>query len=366
MLTLTRLQIKEVPVPTPGPGQVLVRLAAAALNHRDLFIRHHQYPAISFDNAMLADGSGSVVAVGPGAASGLVGKSVVLTPMRGWESDPSGPDGGAAQPFSVTGSSRLTPVGTGQDYIVVEEGEVEIAPAHLSHVEAAALPLVGLTAWRALVTKAGDALGLSGTLFTTPGASASSAPAAPRNVLITGIGGGVALQALQLAVALGLNVYVTSGDQAKIDRAVGLGARGGAVYREAGWDKTLRGQLPADRPFLDAIVDGAGGDVVAKGCKLLRPGGVISQYGMTVSPRMDWGMAAVLANIDLRGTTMGSRREFRDMVRFVGERGITPVVSRVVRGLGNLEGIDGLFGDMEAGRQFGKLVVEIEGDKARL
>ncbi|KAF4126568.1 Zinc-binding dehydrogenase [Geosmithia morbida] len=329
------LQIRKVPIPQPGQGQVLVRMSAAALNHRDLFIRHHQYPAISFDDAMLADGSGTVASVGPGTTRGWKeGQAVILTPMRGWESDAAGPEGGG-QAFSVTGSSRLTPVGTAQDYVVVDEAEVEASPPHLSAAEAAALPLVGLTGWRALVTKAGEAA------VSSPG----------RNVLVTGIGGGVALQVLQLAVAMGAKVYVTSGDAGKIDRAAAMGASGGVLYREKGWDGKLRAMLPAGRPFLDAVIDGAGGDIVGRAARLLRPGGVIAQYGMTAGPKMDWSMGAVLANIDLKGTTMGSRREFRDMVAFVTEHGIRPIVSRVVAGLDNLPAIDGLFDDMERGKQ---------------
>jgi D-arabinose 1-dehydrogenase-like Zn-dependent alcohol dehydrogenase len=88
-------------------------------------------------------------------------------------------------------------------------------------------------------------------------------------------------------------------------------------------------------------------------------GGVVVSYGMTLSPKMDWSMAAVLKNIELRGSTMGSREEFREMVKFVGEKKIIPVVSRIVKGLDNLKDIDGLFEDMRIGSQFGKLVVEV-------
>jgi NADPH:quinone reductase-like Zn-dependent oxidoreductase len=271
----------------------------------------------------------------------LLNKSVILTPMRGWESDPLGPED--PQKFAVTGATKLYDVGTAQDYIAVPEGEVELAPSYLSAVESAALPLVGLTGWRALVTKAG----ISG-----PG----------KNVLVTGIGGGVALQVLQFAVAFGSNVYVTSGDRAKIDKAVKMGAKGGVIYKDDDWGNQVRNLLPKDRPYLDAVIDGAGGNVIAQSARILRPGGVVAQYGMTVSPKMDWHMLAVLANIELKGTTMGSSREFRDMVEFVRTHEIRPVVSRTVRGLSNLEAIDGLFADMENGSQFGKLVIEVDDD----
>jgi D-arabinose 1-dehydrogenase-like Zn-dependent alcohol dehydrogenase len=93
----------------------------------------------------------------------------------------------------------------------------------------------------------------------------------------------------------------------------------------------------------------------------MQAGGVIAQYGMTVSPKMEWFMPAVLNNIELKGSTMGSKREFNEMIAFVNEKKITPIVSRVVKGLDNISEIDTLFDDMKKGSQFGKLVVEIGG-----
>ncbi|KAI1210000.1 oxidoreductase [Annulohypoxylon truncatum] len=334
------LQLNQTPKPTPGPKELLIRVHSAALNHRDFFIRQALYPGISFTTPLLADGFGSVVEAP--SAPDLVGKRVVLTPSWGWAASPDGPEDYAR--YGVIGGAAPWPAGTAQDYVVVPEDEVELAPAHLTPHEAAALPLVGVTAWRALVTK-----GLSG----------DAGSAAGKNVLVTGIGGGVALAALQFGVALGCKVYVTSGSAAKLERARELGAAGGVSYKEAGWEKQLLAQLPASRPYLDVVVDGAGGDIVSKAVKLLRPGGVISVYGMTVGPKMDWTMQAVMKNIELRGSTMGSRAEFRDMVAFVREHKIRPVVSRVVKGLDNIEAIDGLFDDMKNGKQFGKLVIEI-------
>ncbi len=337
------LELKEVPKPRPGQGELLVRLAAAALNHRDLFMRQKLYPGISFDHPLLADGYGTVIELGPGCSrTDLLHQPVVLTPMRGWTADPLGPEDGGAGGFTVIGGSVATETGTAQEYVVVPEAEAEPAPPHLTAAEGAALPLVGLTAWRALVTKSGVA--------GTPGA----------NVLVTGIGGGVALAALQFGVARGCRVFVTSGDVAKLARARDeLGAAGAVSYRDADWDKQLRALLPAARPYLDAVIDGAGGAVVARTQRLLKPGGVIVSYGMTLGPKMDWSMAAVMKNLELRASTMGSRREFRDMVDFVRDHKIRPVVSRVVQGLENLDAIDGLFDDMKAGKQFGKLVIEI-------
>ncbi|KAH7035263.1 zinc-binding dehydrogenase [Microdochium trichocladiopsis] len=344
------LQLNDVPKPEPGPNEVLVKIHAAALNHRDFFQRQHLYPGISFENPILADGSGTVVAVGADVSAStkaLLNKPVILTPSRGWAAHPDGPED--YYKFSVIGGSVAYPFGCGQDYMAVHESEVEPQPEHLSAHEAAALPLVGLTGWRAFVTKSGNAV---------PG----------RNILVTGIGGGVALQVLQFAVAKGCSVYVTSGDPAKLEKAKKLGAAGGVSYRDKDWDKQLLKQLPKSRPYIDAIIDGAGGDVVNRAVRLLKPGGVVSCYGMTTGPKMPWTMSAVLKNVELKGSTMGSRAEFAEMVAFVAERKIVPVVSRVVKGLDNLGEIDGLFKEMGEGKQFGKLVIEISkpGETAKL
>ena len=91
-------------------------------------------------------------------------------------------------------------------------------------------------------------------------------------------------------------------------------------------------------------------------------GGIISIYGMTVAPKMNFLMQAVLKNIEVKGSTMGSRKEFTDMIAFIRKHNAKPVVSRVVKGIDNLDGINGLFEDMKAGKQFGKLVIDLGGE----
>ena len=238
-----------MPTPTPGPNDLIVSIQAAALNHRDLFLRQHLYPAVSFDVPLLADGYGIVTSVGSAASKSWIGKAVILTPGRGWESDSDGPE--SATGYKILGGTSTFPLGTLQEVAVVDEAEVEEAPSHLSPAQAAALPLTGLTGWRAFVSKSGNAL---------PG----------RNILVTGIGGGVALNVLQFAVAKGCNVYVTSGDEAKIEKAKALGAKGGVLYKSATWEKELKSQLPKDRPFIDAVIDGAGGDIIKRAGRLLK------------------------------------------------------------------------------------------------
>ncbi|KAF2127774.1 NAD(P)-binding protein [Dothidotthia symphoricarpi CBS 119687] len=334
-----------IPEPQPKDDEVVTSLTAAALNHRDLFIRQHLYPGTTFGVPLLADGVGIVTRAGSSAkAQAWLNKRVVVNPMTGWADSPDGPESPAG--IAILGGTKTDPRGTLADVILSDAGELEECPAHLTDEEAAALPLTGLTAWRAFWVKSGNAL---------PG----------RNILITGIGGGVALMALLFAVAQGCNVYVTSGNQEKIDKAVKLGAKGGVIYKAEKWEKELQGQLPKDRPYLDAIIDGAGGDVVNKGTRLLKAGGIISIYGMTVSPKMDFLMSAVLKNVEVRGSTMGSRKEFADMVQFVREKKLRPIVSRSVHGL-DIAKIDTLFDDMKNASQFGKLVVTLGEARSKL
>ncbi|KAF2837291.1 GroES-like protein [Patellaria atrata CBS 101060] len=270
-------------IPPLGPTSVLIRLTAASLNHRDLFIRQNLYPRISFHTPLLADGCGIVIGTGSSPATKRwAGKRVVLTPGYGWASSPDGPEDEGG--YRILGGTATVPLGTLQEYAVVEAGEVEEVPGHLSDVEAAALPLTGLTAWRALFTKCAGHVG------------------AGKNVLVTGVGGGVALMVVLFAVGVGANVF--------------------------------------------------------------EHGGIISLYGMTTSPSLTLSMPTVLKNIEIRTTTMGSRAEFAAMLAFVRTHKLRPVISRVVKGL-DVDKIDGLFEDMKAGRQFGKLVVEIAGEGER-
>lgn len=340
------LTLHDLPPPVPKSDELLLKIVTAALNHRDLYIRQNLYPSISFKNPLLADGCAIVLphpksAAGPRTFSAY--QRVIINPGTGWLSDPSGPE----KAYTVLGGTSTTALGTLQEMIAVPADDVELAPEHLSDAEAAALPLTGLTAWRAFSTKSANA---------EPG----------RNILVTGIGGGVALMVLLFAIAKGCNVFVTSSSTEKINRAKSLGAQGGVVYTdEEGWPKKLQRLLPKDRPFLDAVIDGAGGDIVGSTWKLLKLGGVVVSYGMTSLAQPTLPMQAVMKNIELKGSTMGSRREFREMVRFVREKKIRPVVERVVSGIENLEAIEGLFEDLKEGRQFGKLVVEINTDSKR-
>lgn len=255
---------QEPSPPKPTGTEILIKLRAAALNHRDLFQRQHLYPGTTFAPVPLcADGAGTVISVGPDVPNpdSLTNKRVVINPGLGWASDPYGPeeDGPSGGNYLILGGTKYYPKGTLGEYITVEASEVEIAPSHLSDIEAAALPLTGLTAWRAVgPNKLGERNVGQG-----------------KDVLITGIGGGVALMALAILVAKGTRVWVTSGSEEKLTRATKeLGAAGGVSYKEDKWEEKLLALIKekngGKKKLLDGIVDGAGGDIATKAAKLLR------------------------------------------------------------------------------------------------
>ena len=318
--------LTTVPDPVAASGQAVVRLKAASLNHRDLFIQQGLYPGIKLPQIPGSDGAGVVESVGAPADQAWVGREVIINPALDWGGDPraQGPK------FRILG---LPDNGTFAEKIAISVAQLAPKPAHLSWEQAAALPLAGLTAWRALFTRAKLVAG--------------------EKVLVTGAGGGAALYALQFAVAAGAQVWVTSSSADKIARAQALGAAGGINYRDAGWGAALQ---TAAGGLFDVIVDSAGGDGFASLIELTRPGGRIVFFGATVGnpPGLDL-RRSFFRQINILGTTMGSPSDFAGMTAFVAEHKITPVVDRVFP----LAEAESAFRHMEAGAQFGKIVLSI-------
>jgi NADPH:quinone reductase-like Zn-dependent oxidoreductase len=335
------LVLREVADLKAGPGEAIVRVHAAALNHRDVWIQSGQYAGLKYPIVPGSDGSGVVTEVGYEAGaneavafSGLAagrsgewaGKEVIINPALGW-----GPQTGYQDPtnFRILG---LPDDGTLAEYVRVPIGNLVEKPAHLSFEEAAALPLAGVTAYRALMIRAKVRAG--------------------EKVLITGIGGGVALFALQYALAAGARVYVTSGSDEKLSRAIAMGAKGGANYKNQGWAGSLR-ELAGG---FDVTIDGAAGDNMNDLFDLAVPGGRVVFYGATrgnpsqlVARRIFW------KQLDVLGSTMGSPTDFMGMVGMVREFRIKPIVDKVF----SMEDGEAAFRWMDGGGQFGKIVVRI-------
>lgn len=300
-------------IAAPAPGQALVRLQAAALNHRDLYITQGLYAGIQTPCILGSDGAGE-----------YEGRRVVLYPALDWGDDPRA----QGKNFRVLG---MPDPGTFAGQISVPLENIYPCPAHLSWAQAAALPLAGLTAWRALFTRCQLRAG--------------------ERVLISGVGGGVALLALQLALAAGADVWVTSGSTEKIEKAVALGARGGANYRTEAWDKQLKRDAGGG---FDVVIDSAAGDGFAALLGLCNPGARVGLYGGTLGKMHGLSPQLIFwKQLSLLGSTMGTRAEFAAMLDFITRQAIIPVVDAVFP---LAEGNDALA-RLAEGRQFGKIVL---------
>ncbi|OCB84202.1 NAD-binding protein [Sanghuangporus baumii] len=317
--------------PPLHPGEILVKVSAVAFNHRDLWIRKGLYPGIAFDSVLGSDAVGTVIASGD-QSDGLLNKRVFIVPMQGWESHPDAPE----STFGVVGGNRFPSFGVFSEFVKISRDQVVEAPEHLEDHHAAAWPLAGVTAWRAVAIAADVQKG--------------------DNILITGIGGGVALIAMQLCIAKGANVYVTSGNDQKIQKAVGLGARGGVNYRSSEWPTDLARLLQQGNAVLSAIIDSGGGDLFKKVGNLLKLGGKLVCYGMTAEPKITFTMREVMKNQKLIGTTMGSKKDLIDATEFIRLHGVKPAVSVVLESLDDFE--QG-FQLMQRGDQFGKIVMKV-------
>jgi NADPH:quinone reductase-like Zn-dependent oxidoreductase len=320
-----QLQLVEAPEPPPAAGEVVVALRAAALNHRDVWIKAGQYAGLKWPARPGSDGAGVVAALGAGVDAGWLGREVIINPSFDW-----GADERAFGPrFSILGLPRE---GTLAEKIAVPAAQLASKPPHLSWEEAAALPLAGLTAYRAVAVRARVQRG--------------------ERVLVSGIGGGVALFALQFAAAAGAEVWVTSSATEKIARARQLGAQGGFDYRDPEWAAAA---AKAPGPF-DVIVDSAGGEGFERLLDVAAPGARIVFFGATRGNPPVLPMRKVFwRQLSLLGTTMGSAADWAAMVAFVAEQKIRPVVSEVFP----LARAAEAFALMERGEQFGKIVVRI-------
>ncbi|KAJ8077958.1 hypothetical protein PM082_000159 [Marasmius tenuissimus] len=326
--------LTTIPIQELNEGEVLVKIAAVAFNHRDVWIRKGLYPNIGFGSVFGADGAGTVVAAANPNDS-LLNQRVFLSPQHGWRTGIEAPEAA----MGVIGGVNWPSVGTFAEYVVVPREEVLASPSHLDDVHVAAWPLAGVTAWRATM--------INGLV------------SANQNVLITGIGGGVALTALQLCVAKGANVYVTSGSPEKIEKAKELGAKGGVSYKDSKWGKNLQALLEktSNSGGLDVVIDSGGGDVFGALGGALKTGGRVVCYGMHATPEIKYTMRQVMRNQKLLGSTMGSIADLQKATEFLAEHKIVPVISTVLEGLERAE--DG-FQLLEKGGQFGKVVVKVD------
>jgi NADPH:quinone reductase-like Zn-dependent oxidoreductase len=273
-----------------------------------------------------SDAAGVVVAAGAGVDLSWVGSEVVVNPTLGWSEGEQVP----SETFEILGAPRD---GTFADRVVVPAENVARRPTELSWDESAALGLAGLTAWRAAVTCARAGTG--------------------RRVLVTGAGSGVATFAVQICVALGSEVWVTTSTDAKLARLRQLGARGGAIYSEPDWASRLR--EAADGGF-DAVIDSWGADGWPQALRALRWGGVLVSFGDTGGETSTIAVADVYwAWRSIVGTTMGSPAEFRALLDHVATHEWRPVVDSAY----DLDELESAARRMTDRDRFGKVVLRV-------
>ncbi|MGA0067931.1 MAG: zinc-binding dehydrogenase [Miltoncostaeaceae bacterium] len=319
------LVLEDVPDLQPGPGEVVVELKAAALNRRDVFVRKG-VAKVPLPLTPGSDGAGVVSAIGDGVKGVAEGDEVIILPSLAWGDDQRAP----GPRFRILGGPDQ---GTYAQQIVIAAENVYPRPGRLAGHAAAALPLAGLTAWRALFSRA----------RVQPG----------ETVLVIGIGGGVATFALHLAKAAGCKVVVTSSSDEKLAKAAALGADAGVNYATAG-DEWAAAVKETNGGGVDVVIDSVG-STWAGSVESCAPGGRVVVFGGTGGAKVEMMVRPMtLGQVSLLGTTMGSPMEFGQLLAAVDTQSWVPVIDSV-RPLADAAAA---HEREEAGLHFGKLVLD--------
>jgi NADPH:quinone reductase-like Zn-dependent oxidoreductase len=317
--------VREVETPTPKAGEVRVAIKAASLNHRELWIPRGQYPGMVLPATLGCDGAGVVDMLGAGVTGAKVGDEVVLYPGLNW-----GPS--RRTPSKEFGLLGMPGPGTIAEFICVPAENLAPKPSFMSFEEAAAVPLTGLTSWRALMYKGELQAG--------------------ETALIIGIGGGVATWGLAFAVAKGANVYVTGENDQVIENAIKMGAKAGLNFNEPEWRKKVMPMTGG----VDVVIDGAPSPSFANYVRSINPGARIVIYGSTAGNEFKVNATDIfLRSATVLGSQVGDPQDFRDMLAFVDKHKIKTVIERTFPLAEAKEAL--LY--LQDKHQFGKIVVTI-------
>lgn len=318
------LQFVELPKPEPKMGEVLIQLKASALNRRDYWISKGKYPKIQPNVTLGSDGCGIVVETGDNVSQEFLNQEVVINPNINWGDNPVV----QSSKYHILG---MPTNGTFAEFITVPADRIFLKPKHLSSEQASALPLAGLTAFRSIFTH-GEIKKES-------------------TVLISGVGGGVAQFAFLFAKAVDSQVFVTSGNNEKIQKILDAGATGAINYKIENWET----ELAQTSKGFDIVIDSAGGEGFSNFIRMMKPAGRIVFYGATkgVPPNLDLHRA-FFRQIRIQGSSMGNDLEFEQMLQFIENHKIEPFVDSVTP----FENIHSAFDRMAKNEQFGKLVVK--------
>ncbi len=301
------LRMEEAPDPSLSPDGVLIEVRAASVNHLDLFVRRGM-PGISLPRIPGADAAGIVREVGADVRGLEPGRRVTINPgvSCGRCDFCAGGNGSQCLTYRIFGEHMD---GSHAELIAVPAHNVLPIPDDLDFESAAAAPLVFLTAWSMMVTK--------GRL--QPG----------EDVLILGAGAGVGTAAIQIAKLAGCRVWAAAGSDDKLERARGLGADELINYRDEEFDRVVRKRT--SKRGVDVVVDYVGADTWVRSLRSTRRGGRILTCGATTGPSPRTDLRHVFfRQLQIIGSTMGSPKDFRDVMRNVFRGRLKPVVDRVL------------------------------------
>ncbi len=324
---LDNLVFSERPDATPGPDEIVIRMKSSSLNYRDLLMIKGMYnPRLKFPLIPFSDGCGVVEQ--SGEKSGYKpGDRVAPIFAQNWLYGPPGAD---TSRFTLGGPLD----GCARETMVLPSSGVVAVPAHLSDVEASALPCAGLTAWSALSSHGGSLAGATVVALGT---------------------GGVSIFALQFAKMMGARVIVTSSDDEKLEKALRLGADEGINYRQKpDWDKEVKRLTGGEGA--DHIIEVGGAGTLEKSIRAVRPGGCVSLIGILAGVSKDLDLRPILMrNIRVQGILVGHRQGFEEMNRAVDAHRLRPVIDRVFPFQESKEALEHLA----SGSHFGKVCIQI-------
>jgi NADPH:quinone reductase-like Zn-dependent oxidoreductase len=326
---------ETIDVPEPGPREVAVRVRAVALNHMDLWVRRG-LPLLKYEwpYRLGCDIAGEVLALGPGARGAKVGDKVLVSPGLSCgvcERCLSGAD-------NLCKQYRLLGEGAQGGYtrrLNVPDTNLLPYPEPLPFTQAAALPLVFLTAWQMVVTKARVAAG--------------------DTVLVQAAGSGVGSAAIQIAKLRGAKVITTTSTDEKAERAKALGADHVINYTKS--DFVAECKRLTNKAGVDAVIEHVGGDVFVKSILATRWGGRVVTCGATAgfTPTLDLRQI-FFRQVEVLGSTMGPKGDLFGVLRLVAEGRLRPVVDRVMP----LWSAADAHRALEAREVFGKVVLEVD------
>ncbi|KKB74817.1 MULTISPECIES: quinone oxidoreductase family protein [Bacillus] len=318
---LAGLKMTDAAVQSPGYGEVKIKVKAAGLNHRDIFLfRSRKEGDAPFIPG--SDGAGIVEETGEGVSGLAAGAEVIINPSITWEFTDSVPQ----VPDILGGPSD----GTFAEYVIVSAKNVLPKPAYLTWEEAGVLPLSALTAYRALFTKGRLKKG--------------------EHLFIPGIGSGVATYALLMAKAAGAQVTVTSRSEEKRKEALNHGADR-AIDSSSDWNESLKGEK------VDFVLDSIGPATFPKYFDILKPNGRIVNFGASSGDSIELPLRSLFfPQFSIIGTSMGSLEEFRGMLRFMERHSLRPIIDKTYP----LSDARNAFNRMTKGEQFGKIALVID------